>query len=384
MKLILAFDSYKNALSSPEIHRILAEVFRRVRPDWEIVSLPLGDGGEGTAAAVTAALGGSMEELRVSDPLGRPVTAQWGRLPGRRAVLEMASASGIERLTRAELDPLRATTFGTGEMVRHLIEHEKIADFTVGIGGSATVDGGIGILQALGARFYDRAGRLVPDGAGGGALGEVARMELEAMRGLLKGCRFRVACDVVNVLTGPAGAAAVFGPQKGATPEQVGLLDRNLACWHKTACAAGVAPEREQPGDGAAGGLGFALRNFLRAEIVSSAEMVLELLEFDRALAAADWVLTGEGCSDFQTAQGKLCSRVAAHAHAAGVPVILLSGALGKRHEELQGLFDAALALSAGPGALEQAIAATPDNLRRMAEALAAMLKTTRKGSDDL
>ena len=173
MKIILAFDSYKNCLSSPEIHRILNEVFRRVRPGWEILSLPLGDGGEGTAAAVTAALEGNMEPMRVSDPLGRPVTAQWGRLPGRRAVLEMASASGIERLTRAELDPLRASTFGTGEMIRRLIEQEKIADFTVGIGGSATVDGGIGMLQALGARFFDSADRLIPaagaGGRGGGA-----------------------------------------------------------------------------------------------------------------------------------------------------------------------------------------------------------------------
>ena len=378
MKIVLAFDSFKNCLSSPAIHRILLETFRQFQPDWEIVSLPLGDGGEGTAAAITAAMHGTMETVTVSDPLGRPVAAQWGRLPDGRAVLEMASASGIELLKPEELAPERTTTFGTGELLRHLMTCEQVRDFTVGIGGSATVDGGIGMLQALGARFFDRAGRLIPAGAGGGALAEADAADLSQFAPELARCRFRVACDVVNPLTGPDGAAAVFGPQKGATPEQVERLDRGLANWRRVACEAAVAPPGEQAGDGAAGGLGFALRNYLGAEIVPGAELMLELLDFDRVLQGADWVITGEGCSDFQTAHGKLCARVADHAHAAEVPVILLSGALGKKAEVLNDAFDAVLALASGPTSLEKALADTPDNLRRMARALGVMLGAKR------
>jgi len=381
MKIILAFDSFKNCLPSPEIHRILGEAIGRRQPAWEIVSLPLGDGGEGTAEALCAALGGVMERYRVSDPLGRPVMAHWGRLPDHGAVLEMASASGIELLRREELNPEKTSTYGTGELLRHLIVDEKIRRFTIGIGGSATVDGGIGMLQALGVEFIDRQERKLPGGATGGMLGEIAAVDLSHVCPELRQCRFRVACDVTNPLTGPLGAAAVFGPQKGATPEQVRRLDAGLQNFCFTAHQAGVVDQAaELPGDGAAGGLGFALRNFLRAEIVSGAELALELLRFDDALTGADWVVTGEGCSDFQTAHGKLCSQVAKHAHQRNIPVILLSGALGERSSELEDAFDAVLTLAAGPGTLEEALARTPDNLRRMGRALAAMLD--RKNSD--
>ena len=376
MKIVLAFDSFKNCMSSPEIHRILRETFHTYRPEWEIVSLPLGDGGEGTAEALCAAQGGVMESHTVSDPLGRPVAARWGRLPDHGAVLEMATASGIELLRRAELDPERASTRGTGELLRHLIREEKIRRLTIGIGGSATVDGGIGMLQALGAAFTDRAGQQIPDGAGGGKLSEVAVVNLKNLLPELRDCRIRVACDVTNPLTGPTGAAAVFGPQKGATPEQVRKLDAGLKNFSLAARRAGVVKaSEEQPGDGAAGGLGFALRNFLDAEIVSGAELALELLRFDAALEAADWVMTGEGCSDFQTAHGKLCSHVAAHARQRNIPVILLSGALGERAAELEETFDAVLALAAGPGTLEDALERTPENLRRMVRALTMLLE---------
>ncbi len=375
MKIILAFDSFKNCLPSPDIHRILGGAIQHCKPDWEIVSLPLGDGGEGTAEALCAALGGVMERYRVSDPLGRPATASWGRLPDHGAVLEMASASGIELLRREELNPEKTSTYGTGELLRHLIVDENIRHFTIGIGGSATVDGGIGMLQALGVEFIDRQGRKLPDGATGGMLGEIAAIDVSHFRPEIRECRFRVACDVTNPLTGPLGAAAVFGPQKGATPEQVHRLDAGLQNLNLAAHqAAMVDHAAELPGDGAAGGLGFALRNFMKAEIVSGAELALDLLHFDDALTGADWVITGEGCSDFQTAHGKLCSQVAKHAHRRNIPVILLSGALGDRAAELEDAFDAVLALAAGPGTLEEALARTPDNLRRMGRALTAML----------
>ncbi len=379
MKIILAFDSFKNCLSSPEICKLLAAEFKQRRPEWEILPMPLGDGGEGTARAVTAALGGRLEKCIVHDPLHRRVEAEWGALPDGGAVLEMASASGIELLTRSELDPWRTSTFGTGELLRELACRKGIRRFTIGIGGSATVDGGAGMLQALGVRFFDRAGQALAVPAGGGALSRIARVDISGLAPEIRASAIRIASDVTNPLCGPEGAAQVFAPQKGADGAMVAELEKNLRHWGETVVAEGIADDFEHPGDGAAGGMGFALRAFLQAAGMSGAELVLEVLKFDEALAGADWVLTGEGCSDFQTAHGKLCSVVASHARRRGIPVILLSGALGERAEELENIFDAVLALAAHPGTLEDALQNTPRNLKRMGGALANLLTGRRQ-----
>lgn len=375
MKIILAFDSYKNCLSSPDICDILRQSMLQTAPDCEIVAMSLGDGGEGTAQAVTRAAGGVMQTCQVHDPLFRKIEAAWGLLPDNTAVLEMAAASGIELIAEHERNPMLTTTYGTGEMLKYLACKKNIRKFIIGIGGSATVDCGIGMLQALGVRFYDRSDQLVPVPAKGEDIAGIRRIDASQLPAELLDSTIMVASDVTNPLCGATGAARVFGPQKGASPAMVEQLENNLAAFGKLAVASQLADTIDAPGDGAAGGLGFALRNFLHAATTSGAELMLQLLKFDRVVQDADWVITGEGCSDFQTAHGKLCSVVAAHSHRFNVPVILLSGALGLRAEELDESFDAVLALASGPVPLQTALQQTEKNLCRMGKAIMQMIK---------
>lgn len=375
MKIILAFDSFKNCLSSPEICRILKQSMLETDPACEIVSMPLGDGGEGTARAIAGASGGIMHKRTVHGPLFTPVEAEWGALPDGSAVFEMASASGIELISRSERNPMQTTTYGTGELLRYLVCEKKIRRIFIGIGGSATVDGGIGMLQALGAQFYDFNGAALPIPARGEDISRLARIDLAGLLPELRECSICIASDVTNPLCGENGAARVFAPQKGADAATVELLEKNLFNFGSCAVAAGIAGDFDSPGDGAAGGVGFALRAFLGAESRSGADLVLDLLAFDDALKGADLVLTGEGCSDFQTAHGKLCKIVSDRARRAGVPVFLLSGALGERAVELDAFFDGVLALSSKPCLLDEALAATPENLVRMGKAILKLAK---------
>ena len=278
----------------------------------------------------------------------------------------MASASGLE-LTGGRLDPMRATTRGTGELFRHLLDL-GVRDFVIGIGGSATVDGGAGMLQALGVKLFDRTGTLLPPGAGGGTLPEVAQVDGSGLDPRLAKSRIRIASDVNNPLCGARGAAPVFGPQKGASPEEVKQLDAALAHW-----AALWHDDGTAPGDGAAGGLGFALRKVLGGKMESGAELMLELVEFDRKAAGADFILTGEGRSDDQSLAGKLPGAVARHARKLGIPAILVSGALGPGSEELEKEFAACFSIAAGPGPLPEALGAAPRNLTRIGRAIGAL-----------
>ncbi|MBE6380505.1 MAG: glycerate kinase [Lentisphaerae bacterium] len=379
MKIILAFDSFKNCLASPEVCRILQQTLRQTAPDWQVIAMPLGDGGEGTARAVTAAGNGSMQQYTVHDPLFRPCQAEWGLLPDNSAVLEMATASGIELISYEERNPMLTTTYGTGELLKHIICEHQIRQITIGIGGSATVDCGIGMLQALGVKFYDQGDQLLPCPATGKDIARISRIDNSGLLPEIRECRIKIASDVTNELCGPNGAARVFGPQKGADDNMVDFLENNLQNFGMLAVASKLADNITTPGDGAAGGLGFALRNFLHAESTSGAELVLQLLDFDRAIRDADWVITGEGCSDYQTCHGKLCSIVAAHAHKAKVPVMLLSGALGERAGELSETFEAVFALSAKPCSLDEALQSTPANLQRMGRSIGNILQLTRR-----
>ena len=375
MKIILAFDSFKNCLSSPDICRILQDSMLNTDKELQIVAMPLGDGGEGTAAAVTAALNGTIHTYQVHDPLFRPVDAQYGLLSDNSAVLEMASASGIELITQAERDPMRTTTYGTGELLKYLACEKDIRNFTIGIGGSATVDCGVGMLQALGVKFFNAKHELLPIPASGVDIADIKDIDASELLPENRQSTVCIASDVTNPLCGDNGAARVFGPQKGANPDTVEMLENNLRNFGELSVTLRLADNTNTPGDGAAGGLGFALRNFLHAESTSGAELVLKLLKFDDQLADTDWVITGEGCSDFQTAHGKLCSVVATHARKQNVPVILLSGALGERAEELDKTFDAVFALASAPGTLEKALFDTPRNLERMGRAIVNLLK---------
>lgn len=374
MKIIIAPDSFKGALRSPEVCEALKSGWLSRRDQDEVLTFPLADGGEGTCEALVKSTGGSLLQLRASDPLMRQIICCCGIVgDGRSAVMELAAASGIELLKREELDPLKSTTYGSGEVMKYLLDQGR-REFVLGIGGSATVDGGAGMLQALGAEFFDFSGKKLPPGIGGGALKSVARISLEKLDPRLKECSIQVACDVTNPLLGPRGAAAVFGPQKGATPAMVAELEENLRHW-----AGLCGGDPELPGSGAAGGVGFMLRTMLNAKITSGAELVISRTGLDRALENAQLLITGEGCSDEQTACGKLPAVAAAHAARYRVPVLLCSGAVTGNYRELEKIFDGVFSISNGALTLDEAISKSAENLYRTAANLAGVVSAFAK-----
>jgi glycerate kinase len=361
MKIIVAADSFKGSMRSDEAGSIIAEGLQSSLPEPEIMVIPVADGGEGTTDAVVRATGGAIETVEVTGPLGDTVTAHYGLLPdGKTAVMEMASASGIELVPTGRLDPMQATTYGTGELMRAAIS-TGVRDIILGIGGSATVDGGIGMAQALGFRLLDADG--CECGRGGSALSVIETIDRSGVIPELGQCRIRVACDVTNRLLGERGAARVFGPQKGATPEMVKSLENGLARLGEVWVRAGMLDGVDSPGDGAAGGLGAGLRAFCGAEMSSGADLVAEITGFDKKIREADLLVTGEGRTDEQTAGGKLCAALAAKAKRAGARTILISGALHGDLGELDDLFDAVFAAVRDVGSVEEAIERGRENL---------------------
>jgi len=326
----------------------------RALPDAHRVEVPVADGGDGLADVARTALGAEPRRVRVSGPRFTPVDAQLAWLAGRRtAVIEMALASGLALLAESERDPTTTTSLGTGELMRHALALGA-RTLLVGIGGSATNDGGIGMAAALGYRFLDEAGEpLVPVG---GNLALIRRIDVSRVDPRLRGVRVEAICDVDNPLTGPSGAAEVYGPQKGATPAQVADLDAGLAHLAALIRRDLGADVCGQPGAGAAGGLGAGLLAFCGAELRPGADVVLELVELDRHLAGADLVLTAEGRIDGQTRFGKAPAAVAAHALRLGVPCIAIAGGIGDDAGLLHaGGIDALFSLCPGPITLEAA-----------------------------
>ena len=323
MKAAIAIDSFKGSLSSIEAGNAAAEGIRRVFPDAECVVRPLADGGEGTVDALVSGMGGELREVDVTGPGGKSTTAKYGLLPDGTAVMEMAQASGITLVSGAEKNPLFTTTYGVGEMIIDAVKHGA-AKFIVGIGGSATNDAGAGMLQALGWRLLDSEGRDLT--RGGAALARIAKIEPpDRIGGLsISALHFRIACDVTNPLCGPNGASAVFGPQKGATPAMVEELDAALARFAKVAGVDATAP-----GSGAAGGLGYAFKTFLGAELTPGVDLILDETGLERDIAEADVVVTGEGRLDGQTVMGKAPIGVAHLAKRHGKRVIAFAGCLG-------------------------------------------------------
>ncbi|MDR1972151.1 MAG: glycerate kinase [Treponema sp.] len=368
MKIIVAPDSFKGNMSAPRVCSIIEEGILRADPSAQVYKIPLADGGEGTARAVTEAAGGRFVTVPVSGPLGCRVDAGFGLIDGDRvAVLDMASASGIELVRREDLDPMKASSFGTGQLMAAALD-TGAREFIIGIGGSATNDGGVGMLSALGFRILDAEG--LPVGRGGRALGSIARVDPDGADPRLKNVSIKVACDVTNPLLGPRGASAVFGPQKGATPEMVKLLDAGLARLGEAWIRAGLAADLEQPGDGAAGGLGAALRVCLGASMESGALLVMKYARFFERLPGTDLVITGEGMTDGQTAGGKLCSVVAREARKAGVAAALLSGGLSGDLGALLDSFDYAVSIACGQVGLETMLQDSPRDLGFAAENL--------------
>ncbi|QBG47748.1 glycerate kinase [Verrucomicrobia bacterium S94] len=356
MKIVVAPDSFKGNMRSARVCEIVKQAILTEMPVAEVITLPMADGGEGTVDAVVEATGGCFRVLEVSGPLGDRIEARYGILPDGTAVMEMAAASGIELVPEGRLDPMEATTYGTGELLRHLIAegHDSIV---MGIGGSATVDGGAGMAQALGFQFRTAEGEVILE-RGGKILPMIGSVDKRNILPGLEHTRIRVACDVTNPLTGADGAAAIFGPQKGASPSMVKQLDEGLANLRNIV---GVA---EAPGDGAAGGLGYGLRVFCGAEIVSGAHLIAETVGLSDALAGADLLITGEGRTDGQSLSGKLCPVIAGMARERGAKSMLISGALSGDMDLFLEVFDYAFSISAGHSSMAACIEHAPEDLR--------------------
>lgn len=374
MKIVIAPDSYKESLSALEVAQAVASGFRQVFPDAEYVLVPVADGGEGTVDAMVAATGGRREAVAVSGPLGARVEAFYGLTgDGETAVIEMAAASGLALVPAAQRNPLRTSSRGTGELIRAALD-AGARRFILGIGGSATNDGGAGMVQALGARLLDAEGREL-DGSGGD-LARLDRIDVSALDARLAECRIEVACDVDNPLTGPRGASAVFGPQKGATPEMVQVLDANLARLARIVERdLGVAVD-QVPGAGAAGGMGAAMLAFFGATLKPGIEIVTAAVDLDTHVRDADLVITGEGRIDFQTVHGKTPIGVARVARRHGKPVIGIAGSLGANvgvvHEH--GI-DAVFSVLSRPCTLDEALGDAAANVALTARNVAATLR---------
>ena len=294
-----------------------------VYPDSEIISVNVADGGEGTVEAIVDALGGEIVKVQVSDPLGRKIETSYG-IAGETAILEMAAASGLPLLTAEERNPWATSTLGTGEMIMDAIAR-GCRTFLVGIGGSATNDAGVGMLQAMGFRFYDANGELITQGCGG-MLGSIARIDDSLVSAAVKESQFTVACDVDTPFCGPEGAAPVFAPQKGADAEMVKRLDEGMASFAKVITEKYAIDIVPVAGAGAAGGMGGAFRAFLGATLKKGIDMVLDAIDFDTTIQGANFVITGEGKVDFQTAKGKTAAGVLNRAKQQHIPVVAIGG----------------------------------------------------------
>lgn len=356
MKIVIAPDSFKGSASAKQVAEALARGWRKVFPNAELVTVPMADGGEGTMEALVDATGGKMQEVEVSDPLGRPLSACYGILgDGKTAVVEVAAASGLPLLALSERKPLQTTTYGTGQLIRAALK-EGVERLLIGLGGSATVDGGAGLVSALGARLLDADGQ--PIGPGGGSLGSLAQIQLGELPKLIEGVEVLAACDVDNPLTGPNGAAAVFGPQKGAAPQDVQVLDQNLAHYAQIISKELQVEVANLPGAGAAGGLGAGLVAFLGAKLIPGIQMVIEASKLEDKLEGCDLVITGEGKLDGQSAGGKTPVGVAKLAEKHNIPVLAVGGSIAEDADVLyQHGIGAMLSIAPGPISLEKAIA---------------------------
>ncbi|WP_321833011.1 glycerate kinase [Pseudomonas kulmbachensis] len=354
MKIVIAPDSFKDSLSAEKVADAIAAGLAEVLPHAHLVKCPMADGGEGTVEAIVAAGNGQLRRNQVQGPLGEPVEAHWGWLPdSHTAIIEMAEASGLQLVAPAQRDACISSTYGTGELIRAALD-AGARRVILAIGGSATNDAGAGALQALGLGLFDDQGNSLA--RGGLALAGVVRIDLTGLDPRLTEVRFEIAADVNNPLCGEHGASAIFGPQKGASAEQVRLLDQALG--HFADHCAQVLPKdvRDEPGSGAAGGLGFAAKAFFGAQFRPGVEVVAELVGLAEAVKDADLVITGEGRFDAQTLRGKTPFGVARIAQANGVPVVVLAGTLGEGYQALyEHGINAAFAIASGPMTLQDA-----------------------------
>jgi len=378
MKIVIAPDSFKESLSAMEAALAIERGFKRIFPNADYQKMPMADGGEGTVQSLVDATNGSIKERIVTGPLGNPVKAFFGLMgDGKTAVIEMAAASGLHLVPFERRNPLVTTTRGTGELILSALDL-GVEHMIIGVGGSATNDGGAGMVQALGGRLLDSDGNDIQ--AGGGVLSEIASIDLTGLDQRLTEIKIEVACDVDNPLTGPRGASAIFGPQKGATPEMVQLLDQNLTHFADVVEASLGRSFRNIEGAGAAGGLGASLVAFLNAELKRGIQIVLDAVNFDEVVEDANLVITGEGRIDSQTIYGKTPIGVAKAAKKYGVPVIGVAGSLSKDCDVVyEHGIDALFSIVPGVTTLPNAFEHAADYMEKTARNIAATLKAANK-----
>jgi glycerate kinase len=375
MKIVIAPDSFKESLTSLEVATEIEAGLKRVWPDATYVKVPMADGGEGTVKSLVDATGGQIVQVEVTGPLGAKVLASYGLLgDSKTAVIEMAEASGLPLVPRAERNPLLASTYGTGELIAHAIAR-GVEEIILGIGGSATNDGGAGLAQALGVRFISFGGAPIHDRIAGGDLDQLHAIDMSMVNPGLAKVRFSVACDVTNPLCGEQGASRVYGPQKGATPEMVERLDKNLEHFARVIKRSIGKDVADRPGAGAGGGIGGGLMAFANAELKRGIELVVAATRLEDQMQGAALAVTGEGRVDFQTAFGKTPSGVAAAARKHGVPVVAIGGGLS---DDASGVFEHGIdgleAATASPMTLEDAFAKARQNLQNAAERVARLI----------
>jgi glycerate kinase len=375
MKIVVAPDSFKESLSAPEAAAAISEGIRRVFRDAEIEEIPLADGGEGTAQTLVEATGGSTRSAIVTGPLGEKVVAQYGLLgDGNTAVVEMAAASGLALVPLTQRNPMRTTSYGTGELVAVALD-QGVQEVVIGVGGSATVDGGVGMVEALGVKPLDENGGRVA--RGGSNLSRIASFDTSGLNPRVGTCKITVACDVNNPLCGDNGAARVYGPQKGATQATAEALDAALAHLSEVIEKQTGIVVKDMPGTGAAGGIGASVVAFLGGTLCSGAEVVLRAVEFEKRVADADLIVTGEGRLDGQTASGKPPAAVAKIGKQLGIPVVAVAGTLGTGYESLfeMGL-NAATAGALGPVDEQEAMSNAGELITAAAERAMRFVKT--------
>lgn len=380
LTILIAPSGFKESLSVTDVTGAIAEGVRRAMPDARILSAPMVDGGEGTTEALVQASGGRLHRAIVTGPVGDPVPSFWGELGGdgpRTAVIEMAAAAGLSLVPRDRRDPTLTTSRGVGELIVRAID-DGAQRILIGCGDSGINDGGAGMARALGARLLDKHGDPLPEG--GGALARLARIDLSGLDPRLDRVRIDAAVNWHNMLLGPKGVARVFGPQKGATPNQVRLLDRAMETWAEQIWIATGRDVGAAPGAGASGGLGAGLIAFAGARLHPRFDIMREYLDFERLLDSADLVITAEGSLDGQSPYGKVPCEVARHAAAKGIPTIALAGTIGKgASETFQHGIAAFASIVKRPCTLEEAIQKGEKLLRRAAEDAMRMLQVGQR-----
>ena len=372
MKILIAPDSFKESLEALDVCHAIQSGFSQVFPNADYTLLPMADGGEGTSAVLSYVLGGRWKEVRVHDPLMRPITAKYLLLPDATAVIEIAQACGLHLLTVAERNPVIASSYGVGELIADALD-EGVKRIIIGLGGSATNDAGLGMLTALGMTFHGADDNTL--GQGGGELANLQRLDDTLFHTKVLDTVFEVACDVTNPLCGELGASAIFGPQKGACPQQVLDLDKALGHFATICDQHGYEKCQEVAGAGAAGGLGYALMGFCRAQLKSGFDTVAEVANLSQQIADADLVITGEGKLDAQTAMGKVAGGISQLAKASHTPVIAICGSVDGLKPAQTTQFDVVMPSIQRIDSIDNVLSAAYHNIETTAVNIAAAMR---------